>query len=127
MDLRIDEEKNIAYIKIIGKVSSEDILAAFDVAVSSEKYGKGMGRLWDFTDIDLSSLDSDLIPQMAQYSQSFPPGISDVKVAFVVTKANEYGLTRMFQTYSEIYAKTQVMIFAAIDKAEEWMMQEGDR
>ena len=123
MDLRIDEEKNIAYIKIIGKVSSKDILAAFDVAVSSEKYGKGMGRLWDFTDIDLSSLDSSLIPQMAQYSLSFPPGISDVKVAFVVTKGNEYGLTRMFQAYSEIYAITQVKIFASIEEAEKWMMQ----
>ena len=123
MDLRIDEEKNIAYIKIIGKVSSKDILAAFDVAVSSDKYGKGMGRLWDFTDIDLSSLDSDLIPQMAQYSQSFPPGISDVKVAFVVTKGNEYGLVRMFQAYSEIYAITQVKIFASIEEAEKWMMQ----
>ena len=123
MDLRIDEEKNIAYIKIIGKVSSKDILAAFDVAVSSERYCKGMGRLWDFTDIDLSSLDSSLIPQMAQYSLSFPPGISDVKVAFVVTKGNEYGLTRMFQAYSEIYAITQVKIFASIEEAEKWMMQ----
>jgi hypothetical protein len=66
MGLRVDEEKNIAYIKIKGKVSSEDILEAFDVAVSSEKYRKGMGRLWDFTDIDIASLDSSVIPEMAQ-------------------------------------------------------------
>ncbi len=56
MDLNIDVEKNIAYIKIKGKVSSEDVLAAFDVSVSSKEYRKGMGRLWDFTEIDLSSL-----------------------------------------------------------------------
>jgi hypothetical protein len=127
MDLRIDEETNIAYIKINGKVSSEDILAAFDAAVSSEKYKKGMGRLWDFTEIDLSALDSSVIPEMAQYSLSFPPGISDVKVAFVATRTSEYGLTRMFQEYSDIYSETQVMVFDNLDEAEKWMMDEGDK
>jgi hypothetical protein len=60
---------------------------------------------------------------MARYSLKFPPGICDVKVAFVVTKPMEYGLTRMFKTYSNIQAKSQVMIFDTIDKAEKWMME----
>ena len=106
-----------------GAGSSKDILNAFDVAVSDGKYKKGMGRLWDFTDIDLSSLDSDVIPKMAEHSLSFPPGINDVKVAFVVTKTMEYGLARMFQIYSDLNAKTQVRIFDSIDKAERWMMK----
>lgn len=124
MDLRIDETKNIAYIKITGKVRSKDILDAFDLAVSSEKYKKGMGRLWDFTEIDLSSLGSNVIPSMAQYSLNFPEGIRDVKVAFVVSVSFEYGLTRMFQTYSDMYAKSQVMVFDTVEKAEEWMMED---
>jgi len=126
MELKIDQEKNIAYIKIIGSVSSKDILDAFDIAVSDEKYQKGMGRLWDFTEIDLSLLDSSVIPIMAQYSKKFPPGICDVKVAFVVTKTMEYGLTRMFKVYSDMDAKTKVNIFYTIDEAEKWMMQEKD-
>jgi hypothetical protein len=65
--------------------------------------------------------------QMAQYSLSFPPGIRDVKVAFVVTETNVYGLTRMFQTYSDIFAKTQVMVFDSLGEAEKWMLEEGDR
>ena len=63
---------------------------------------------------------------MAKYSLSFPPGICDVKVAFVVTKTMEYGLTRMFQTHSELDAKTKVNIFSTIDEAEKWMMQKED-
>lgn len=127
MDLRIDETKNIAYIKITGKVRSKDILDAFDLAVSSEKYKKGMGRLWDFTEIDLSSLESNVIPSMAQYSLNFPAGIRDVKVAFVVRVSLEYGFTRMFQTYSDMYAKSQVMVFDTVEKAEEWMMEDKDK
>ncbi len=82
-----------------------------------------MGRLWDFTDIDLSSLDSSVISEMANYSLKFPSGIGDVKVAFVVTKTLEYGLTRMFQIHSSMGAKTKVEIFNTIDEAEKWIME----
>jgi len=109
-----------------GLLNSKDILNTFDRAVSDEKYKPGMGRIWDFTDIDLSSIDSDAIPKMARHSLSFPPGISDVKVAFVVTKTMEYGLTRMFKAYSDTYAKTKVNIFKTIEEAENWLMEESD-
>ena len=126
MELKIDSEKNIAYIKIIGSASSIEILEALDNTVSDEKYKKGMGRLWDFTEIDLSDLESTAIPMMAKYSLKFPPGICDVKVAFVVTKTMEYGLTRMFQVHSAMEAKTKIMIFNTIDEAEKWMMKKED-
>ena len=85
MNLRIDEEKNIAYIKLSGLLSKEVILSAFDITVSDKRQKKGMGRLWDFRDADLSSLASETITEMAQYSLRFPPGINDVKVAFVTS------------------------------------------
>lgn len=120
MDIRFDETKNIAYIKITGRVSSKEILKAFDMAVSSEKYKKGMGRLWDFTEADLSSIDSYTIRKMAQYSLSFPAGINDVKVAFATDKTLEYGLSRMFQSASG--ARTPISVFKTIKEAEKWMI-----
>ncbi|CAB5081853.1 hypothetical protein D3OALGB2SA_662 [Olavius algarvensis associated proteobacterium Delta 3] len=121
-----DEIKNIAYIKMTGKVDSKDILDALDRAVSSEKYKSGMGRLWDFTEIDLTSLASEVIAEMAQYSLQFPPGVRDVKVAFAVTKPLEYGLTHMFQAYSDVYAASHVMVFDTVHKAEAWMREDKD-
>ena len=123
-DIRIDEAKNIARIRGTGKVTPQDVLDAFDRAVSQEKYKAGMGRLWDFSKIDLSSLDPSFIPQMTKHSLSFPEGIRDVKVAFVVKKTMEYGLVRMFQIYSEFYADTEVTIFDTTEEAERWMMEE---
>jgi len=80
MKLRIDEENNIAYIKLSGLLSKKVILSAFDVTVSDKKYRKGMGRLWDFRDANLSSLDSETITTMAQYSLKFPPGVNIVSI-----------------------------------------------
>jgi hypothetical protein len=121
MDPRIDEEKNIAYIKLSGRLSKKVILRAFDLTVSDKRYKNGMGRLWDFRDADLSSLDSETITEMTQYSLRFPPGINDVKVAFVTSRVLEYGLSRMFEISSK--AMTPIQVFRAMDEAEKWMME----
>jgi hypothetical protein len=121
MDLQIDEEKNIAYIKLSGLLNKKVILSAFDSTVSDKRYKKGMGRLWDFRDADLSSMDTESIIEMAQYSLRFPPGINDVKVAFVTSRDLEFGLSRMFEISSK--AVTPIRVFRAMDEAEEWMTE----
>jgi hypothetical protein len=119
MVLRIDEEKKIAYIKLSGRLSKEAILSVFDLAVSDKRYKNGMSRLWDFRDADLSTLDVMTIVDMAQYSIKFPPGINNVKVAFVTNRDLEYGLSRMFEMSSN--AKTPIKVFRTMAEAEEWM------
>jgi hypothetical protein len=121
MDLRIDEDKNTAYIKLSGLLNKMIILDAFDLTVSDKRYKKGMGRLWDFRDADLSSLDSETITEMAQYSLKYPPGINDVKVAFVNSRDLEFGLSRMFEISSR--AITPIRVFRSMDEAEKWMME----
>ena len=121
MDLRTDKEKNIAYIKLSGQLSQKAILSAFDLAVADIRYRDGMGRLWDFRDADLSSLKSETVFEMAQYSLNFPSGINDVKVAFLVSRDFEYGLSRMFELSSN--SKTPINVFRTMDEAEKWMME----
>ena len=121
VDLRVDEERNIAYIKLSGTLSKKRILNAFDLTVSDKKYQKGMGRLWDFRDADLSSLTSETVIEMAQYSTRFPPGINDVKVAFVTSRDIEYGLSRMFEMASS--SRTPISVFRTMDEAEKWLME----
>lgn len=121
MDLRIDREKNIAYIKLSGLLSKEDILSAFDSTVSDKRYQTGMGRLWDFRDADLSSLKTETVVEMAQYSLKFPLGIKDVKVAFVTDSDLEFGLSRLFEMSSK--AMTPIHVFRAMDEAVKWLME----
>ena len=101
MDIQIGEAKHFAHIKLTGVLSRDMILRAFDAAVLHERYQPGMGRLWDSRTADLSLLDSGTIAEMARYSTRFPPGVNDVKVAFVAGRELEYGLSRMFEFFSE--------------------------
>ena len=120
MELRTDETKNIAYIRLSGPLNRQIILDAFDAAVTDKRYKKGMGRLWDFRDADLSALDSTTIADMARYALKFPPGINDVKVAFVASREMEYGLSRMFEAYSTD-VMTTVSVFYKMEDAEAWL------
>jgi hypothetical protein len=122
MDLRTDHAKNIAYIRLTGLLNREVILDAFDATVSDKRYRKGMNRLWDFRDADLSSMDSSTIAEMAMYSTKFPAGINDVKVVFVVNREMEYGLSRMFEAYS-MDGMTTVSVFYTMDDAEAWLLE----
>ncbi len=45
MDLRIDEEKSIAYIKLSGALDRKTILDAFDTAVYDKQYKDGIVSL----------------------------------------------------------------------------------
>lgn len=121
MELRFDQAKSIAHIKLSGLLSSADILDAFDAAVAHPDYRKGMARLWDFQDADLSSLDSATIAMMAQHSTKYPPGINDVKVAFVAGRGLEFGLSRMFTAFSE-EARTKISVFYSRSDAEDWLV-----
>ena len=122
MELRIDETRNIAYIKLTGRLGKQEILEAFDAAVSHERYRMGMGRLWDFRDADLSLLDASTIQEMARYSTTFPAGIDDVREAFVTSRNVEFGLLRMFEAYSvSAEARTTIAVFDAMQDAETWM------
>lgn len=122
MDLKFDKDKNICVIKLTGLLSRDTILHAFDAAVSHVNYQPGMGRLWDFRKADLSLITAETISSMAKYSMNFPAGINDVKVAFAVTRDLEYGLTRMFESFSA-QAKTKINVFKSLEEAEDWLVK----
>ena len=124
MQLKFDQDKYIAYIKLSGRPTEEEVLGAFEAAVSDQRYKLGMGRLWDFTEADLSGFETDTIIRMAQFSKKFPKGICDVKVAFVTDRTLEYGLSRMFEAYSQD-AQTQIEVFRSLEEAETWMSTPG--
>ena len=120
MDLRFDKDTNLAYIRLTGMLTKDLILAAFDAAVYDDGYASGMGRIWDFREADLSLLNPPTIASIARYPTRFPPGINDVKVAFVCGRELEYGLSRMFEALSAD-GDTKISVFYSMEEAETWM------
>jgi hypothetical protein len=119
--LRFDTARNVACIKMSGPLSGPAILGAFHAAVGSPEYQTGMARLWDFTEADPSSLDSETLEQMARHSLRFPPGVRDVRVALVAPSDLGYGLARMFEAFSNGVAAITPRVFHSVEEAEAWL------
>jgi len=120
MELRIDAARNIARIRITGPLDKQDLLRAFDTVVADKRYRKGMSRLWDYRGADLSALDSTAIVDLTRHPMKYSTGIDDVKVAFVVGRKLEYGLSRMFEAFS-LDAPATVEVFYDMEEAEAWL------
>ena len=123
MDIVIDQEKNIAYIKLSGILSENLIKEAFNKTVYDKQYKKGIGRLWDFRKADLSGFNTEMIARMANYPTQFDEDIESVRVAFVMGRSLEYGLGRMFEAFS-VNVKNEIKVFYEMDEAEKWMTEE---
>ena len=121
MEVRFSHDKNIAYLKLSGPVTDKEILGLFDVAVADDRYRLGMGRLWDFREADLAQLNAGTIAAMANHPMKYPSGINDVKVAFVASRALEFGLSRMFEVFAGNAGDTNVAVFYSMDEAEAWL------
>ena len=123
--LRFDHERNIVYITLEGLVSEQMLLAGFDAAVSARDYKPGMARLWDFRKADSSNLDPASFGLIAQHSADSPPGVRDVKAAFVTAQPAEFGLARMFQAHAENIAAATLRVFDDLGEAETWLTEDA--
>jgi hypothetical protein len=120
MLFKFNKEKNICTIKLDGLLTIEQIFHTFDAVVSHINYKSGMSRMWDFREADLSLITPENIIAMSQYSQKYPKGINDVKVAFVVKRDLELNLTNMFKSFAS-NSNTPIQNFKSIEEAEEWL------
>jgi len=123
MDLWFDEKNNIAYICLSGKLNKDIVLAALESTINCDKYKNGMCRLWDLRDAYFSELKSEDILSIATKSFELSSTVSEVNVAIVVKDDLDYGLSRMFQSYSN--RTSQNMVFRTIEEAEQWLMVVG--
>lgn len=123
MEISFDQDRGVCYLRLAGQPDKQEILAAFDAAVTDERYSSGMGRLWDFRNADLSLLNAGTIAAMAEHPMQYPSGINDVKVAFVASRALEFGLSRMFEVFASSAGDTKVRVFYSLDEAESWLQR----
>ena len=122
MSFDFKKTQNFCIIKMDGLITSEQIFHAFDAAVSHIDYQKGMARIWDFREADLSRITPDSIMSLAQYSLAFPKGINDVNVAFVVKRDLELELVTKSKSIAS-KTKTPIQIFKSIEEAEDWLSE----
>ena len=114
-----DKEKDLTTVTVSGMVTADDLR---DWGV---RYYQGQTTalvLWDVTQADLSAVEGDQLREIAGVLKRISEVRRGGKTAFVYDKPLEYGIGRMFQSYSEMENMPfEVQAFRSFDDAMEWL------
>ena len=115
--------KNLVIIKCSGDMQVKSLLEACDEALSDPQYKKGMGRIWDVFDADLSQITTEQVHEITSYLTTRADDVNYVRVGIVAGNSLGFGLARVFSSVSDHTAKNKVMPFRSLEDAEEWVSE----
>jgi hypothetical protein len=117
----IDAAAGVITHTVVGDLGIDDVQQAFALRTTLPDFKPGMRVLWDLCQANASRLSTDEIRQIAQRnkSQVKKAGVG-YKVAFVAPRDIEYGLSRMFEMFSD-ETPVQIRVFRTTDEARRWL------
>lgn len=78
--------------------------------------------LWDFTEGTVALISSEEAERIAALGSNIRPNIKGGKAAFLAPKDIDFGISRMFQVFSEIKNFTfEIEVFRDMSTAQEWL------
>ncbi len=121
VEFRIDKDEGIVYGTIKGEVDVEEVLAGLTAIVTSGEYSPGLNGITDLRDMKWESNQGDL-RRLVHFLIEHRKKIGKSRSAIVVSGDRTYGMSRMFEVFSE-QAPINVRVFRDFDKAKRWVLE----
>lgn len=122
-EFRVDSEEEIVYGTLRGEVTAEEIIAGLEGVFDSGDYRPHFNGISDLRDINWESEQGDL-RKIVQFIIRNKSRIGRHRSAIVVSEERSFGMSRMFEVFSE-QTPLKVRVFRDYDKALEWVKAGG--
>ena len=110
--------------ELSGEITGQEIIDDCLNLPNLPDFQKGMPSLWDFRKASLASLaQSDLYAIKDSVSQNVEMRGSGFKIAYVVTRDLEYGISRMMEAIFTGNQKALRQTFRSVSEALEWVQK----
>ena len=121
IEVVIDKAAGIAVFKLSGPLSAESFRSALDELVAHPDFTPGMNILAVFQPGSFARLSLADICSISEYETSKVEQLgAGYKLALVVSSAVDFGMSHMYQTWSEHYPR-ECRIFRSLDEARAWV------
>lgn len=118
----VDKESSILIHTVTGEITFEEIKSSYKTVTAHPDFQEGMYVIWDIRDADASKFDSQDVVRLARYFETQLNDRTDFKVAVIVSRDLEYGLSRMYQVAAaDLPAKIE--IFINLEDAKIWITE----
>lgn len=124
IQMHYDRKKEILYCYFDKTLSVEEVESTLFAITHGAEYLPDVDTLWDMGKIDFSEVDEGFIKRIISMRQKFPER-GNAKVALIVSSDLGFGLSRMYETFSEAAEMSQnINVFRDRAKAEKWLLDE---
>ena len=118
--IRIDASDKIAWIEMHGVLQITEIADMVDELIAHPDHIQSMDEIWDFRRACFSEISLDDLDWLAKFVGERLPHLA--KNVVYITKGDlEFGMTRMWEAYSEKDAPQNRLVVKNIDKALDWL------
>ena len=115
-----NKDKNAIYATISGKITFEEFQLTLAKITEIEKFPPNTRILWDLRKMDFSNIDWDFSKQLVNIRQMNPKR-AHTRVAFVIDRAYEYGITEM-HIFQSAGLPQEMKLFKNFEEGEMWLI-----
>ncbi|MFO7971020.1 MAG: hypothetical protein R6U40_04640 [Desulfobacterales bacterium] len=116
----VDKKASVAIHTVTGEITFQEIRSSYESVHSHPDFQENMNSIWDIRDADASKFDSQEVIRIARYFETQTKTRAKYKVAVIVSRDLEYGVSRKYQVAAaDLPAK--IGIFINLDEAKKWV------
>jgi len=116
----VDETSSVMIHTVTGEITFEEIKFSYEKVRTHQNFQEGMVTIWDLRKADAAKLDSQDVIRLARYFETQIKNRAEYRVAVIVSRDLEYGLSRMYQVaVADLPAK--IGIFINLEDAKRWV------
>jgi len=116
----VDKKSSVIIHTVTGEITFQEIKSSYEAVLSHPDFQEDLCVIWDIRDADASKFDSQDVIRLARYFETQLKHRAKFKVAIIVSRDLEYGLSRMYQVAAaDLPAK--IGIFINLEDAKKWV------
>jgi hypothetical protein len=121
--LEYNSSDNYLLGTVEGKVTYHEYNQMMEEITSSEEYPPDVNTIWDMRELDINDADESIFRSFINIRKKTDKKRGNTKLSIVVADDLSFGVSRMYQTLSEISELSQEMkIFRKIEEARNWVL-----
>jgi len=118
----VDKKALVVIRTVTGEITFEEIRSSYESVCSHSDFQENMNSIWDLRDADASKFDSQEVIKIARYFETQTKNRTRYKVAVIVSRNLEYGLSKKYQVAAaDLPAK--IGIFSTLEEAKKWVAE----
>ena len=117
----VDKKAAVMIHTVTDEITFEEVKSSYEAILSHPDFQEDMNSIWDIRNADASKFDSQDVIRLARYFETQIKNRAEYKVAVIVSRDLEYGLSRTYQVAAaDLPAK--IGIFINLEDAKKWVM-----